>query len=74
MDMKKNRNKLIIDNLIEDRLLLLIFPPLIATVVGGLVYFLHTWKAEGTLETAAKGSRRNNFTFFLTCWVPACPG
>jgi hypothetical protein len=68
--MKKNRNKLIIDNLIEDRILLLIFAPLITTVVGGLVYFLHTWKARSTLETAAKYLLFDIFlAFFLFSFI-----
>ncbi len=50
----KDRNKLIIENLREDRILLFIFSPLIATVLGGLTYFLHEWQPHGQIEKTAK--------------------
>jgi len=50
----KDRNKLIIENHKGDRILLFIFSPLIAAVMGGLTLFLHEWTPEGQVEKAAK--------------------
>jgi hypothetical protein len=54
MKMKEDREKLIIENLMGDRILLFIFSPLIATVLGGLTYFLHKWHPHGHIEKTVK--------------------
>jgi len=54
MKMKEDREKLIIENLREDRILLFIFSLLIAAVLGGLTYFLHKWHPQGHIEKTAK--------------------
>ncbi|MBU3950247.1 MAG: hypothetical protein KJ826_18765 [Proteobacteria bacterium] len=66
----KERDKLIIDNQKEDRILLFIFSPLIAVVLGGLAYFLHKWQPYGQVEKVAKFLLFEIFfTFFIFSFV-----